>query len=226
MYKIAFTLRKKDDHMTYFMNETYYQWLSPYFDIELVVPRLHQHYEDVVKRNDLLLICGGNDINPLYYHQDPHPSNTQEDSLIETMDFALLEQFYQAHKPILGICRGIQIINVFFKGTLIQDIPTQFSTSISHHKDFHNVLISPNTLFNQFFPHHIRVNSFHHQNIKDVARIFHISAISEDGLIEGIENHQVIAVQWHPERMDEHHQKQFIAMILELIHINIRREDS
>ena len=68
MYKIAITLRKKEDHMTFFMNDTYYQFLSPYFDIELVVPRKDRQYQDVVNRNNALLICGGNDIDPHYYH--------------------------------------------------------------------------------------------------------------------------------------------------------------
>ncbi len=219
MLKIAITLRKKDDHMTFFMNETYYQFLCPYFDIQLVVPKLDHQYLDIVQNNDALLICGGNDINPNYYHQTSHISNIQEDQLIETMDFALLQQFYHAHKPIIGICRGIQVINVFFKGTLYQDIPTQSQTTINHQKE-HFVNLMPNSLIQQYFPSQMKVNSFHHQNIKEVSSLLHISAISEDGFIEGIENHQIIAVQWHPERMDSLHQKQFLDMMIHFITAN------
>lgn len=220
MLKIAITLRKKEDHMTFFMNETYYQFLLPYFDIELVVPRSHHQYSDIVKRNDALLICGGNDINPHYYHQRVHVSNIQEDELIETMDFALLQQFYHAHKPIIGICRGIQIINVFFKGTLYQDIDSLYQTSIQHQKGYHDVLIQPHSLLSLYFPDKIQVNSFHHQNVKDIAPSLKMSAMSEDGLIEGLENHLIIAVQWHPERMPPFHQKQFIIMMIDFISQN------
>ena len=188
MYKIAMTLRKKEDHLTFFMNDTYYQFLSPYFDIELVVPRSHHDYQDVVERNDALLICGGYDIDPTHYHQDPHPSNIYEDELIESMDFALLKQFYNAKKTIIGICRGIQVINVFFKGTLYQDIPSQFVTSINHTKDEHNVTVQKDTLLQKYFSPRLKVNSFHHQNIYEVPALFHVNAISEDGLIEGIES--------------------------------------
>lgn len=217
MYHIALTIRKKDDHLTFFMNQTYYQFLSPYFQIELVLPRKNHHYEDIVKRNDALLICGGNDIQPLYFHQKMLPQTTLEDIDIETMDFALLQQFYQAHKKIFGICRGIQVLNVFFKGTLYQDIPSQYQTSIQHHQQFHNVHIAPNSFLSRYFPSSIQVNSFHHQNIQDVSQLLKTTAFSEDGLIEGIENHQIIAVQWHPERMNAYHQNQFLTMMIDFI---------
>lgn len=220
MLKIAITLRKKDDHMTFFMNETYYQFLCSYFDIQLVVPRLDHQYLDIVQNNDALLICGGNDIDPYYYHQPSHISNIQEDQLIETMDFALLQQFYHAHKPIIGICRGIQVINVFFRGSLYQDIPTQSHTTINHQKQNHIVNITPATYMYRYFPSQIKVNSFHHQNIKEVSPLLRTNALSEDGFIEGVENHQVIAVQWHPERMDSLHQKQFLDMIIDFITTN------
>lgn len=217
MHKIAITIRQKEDQFTYFFNETYYQFLSPYFEIELVLPRKNHLYHDIVQRNDALLICGGNDIDPYYYHEEPHPLTTCDASLIEAMDFALLEQFYHAHKKIFGICRGIQVINVFFKGSLIQDIPTQFPTSINHSQDFHRVTIQPHCFLTSYFPQTMLVNSFHHQNIKTPSPLFHINALSKDNLIEGIENHQIIAVQWHPERMDLKHQQQFTQMMIDFI---------
>ena len=224
MRKIAITLRKKDDNMTFFMNQTYFLWLLPYFNIELVVPRGNHQYKDIVERNDLLLICGGNDINPFYYHQKNHPSNTIEDPLIETMDFALLQQFYHAHKPIIGICRGIQVINVFFKGTLFQDIPS-ISQVVNHSHTHHQIKVIDKTFLAKYFPHQSQVNSFHHQNIDNVSPLFHINAISEDGFIEGIENHQIIAVQWHPERMDKNYQETFIHMIIDFIDQNKTSDD-
>lgn len=216
MYKLAITVRKKSDQ-TFFMNNTYYQFLSPYFDIEIVLPRNNHDYLDLVKRNDALLICGGDDVNPRYFNQDLHNKTIKEFHDIETMDFALIKQFYQQHKTIIGICRGIQIINVFFKGTLYQDIPSLSKTSINHSHDHHYIDIIPNTTLSQYFPESIYVNSFHHQNIDIVSPLFKVNAISEDGFIEGIENHQILAVQWHPERLDQYHQELFINIIKDFI---------
>ncbi|MEG0276734.1 MAG: gamma-glutamyl-gamma-aminobutyrate hydrolase family protein [Coprobacillus sp.] len=216
MYKLAITVRKKED-MTFFMNNTYYQFLSSYFDIELVLPRVNHNYIDIVKRNDVLLLSGGDDIEPSYYQQAQHPLTIKEHYDIETMDFALLKQFYQHHKKIIGICRGIQVINVFFKGTLYQDIPSQYKTTINHSCDHHYIDVINNTRLSNYFPHSIYVNSFHHQNIDQASHLFQVNAISEDGLIEGIENHQILAVQWHPERLDSLHQELFIQMIIDFI---------
>lgn len=220
MYKLAITVRRKED-MTFFMNNTYYLFLSQYFSIELILPRKNHDYLDIVKRNDALLICGGDDIEPRFYHQSLHPQTCQEHKDIETMDFALLQLFYQQHKSVIGICRGIQVINVFFKGTLYQDIPTLYKTTINHSHDNHYTDIINNTMLSKYFPHSIYVNSFHHQNISHVPSLFKVNAISEDGLIEGIENHLVLAVQWHPERLDQYHQELFIKMMIDFIKSNI-----
>lgn len=219
MYHIAITIRKKDDHFTFFIEQTYFQFLSPYFQIELVVPRKNHQYQDIVERNDALLICGGNDVNPSYFFQSPHPQTILEDPDIEVMDFALLQQFYKARKKIFGICRGIQVIHVFFKGILYQDISSQYSTSIQHHQQHHNIHIKEKTFLSRYFASTVHVNSFHHQNLKNVPHLLKINAISEDGLIEGIENHQIIAVQWHPERMNIYHQNQFITMMIDFIQV-------
>lgn len=216
MLKIAFTTRMKDDS-TFFMNYTYYQFLSPYFEIEPILPRYSHQYQDIVNRNDALLICGGDDIDPIYFRQELDSQTNLENKFIESMDFALIHQFYHAHKPIIGICRGIQVINVFFKGSLIQDIPSTYMTTINHSHDSHSIHIQPHTFLSHYFASNIEVNSFHHQNINQVADIFHVNAISEDGLIEGIENHQILAFQWHPERMDSHSQDIFIHLIVDFI---------
>lgn len=201
MLKIALTIRKKEDQSIFYIPQSYYQFLSPFFQIDLILPRASHHYHDITLTHDCLLLCGGDDIDPYYYHQKKHSQTLLEQTTIETMDFALIHQFYHAHKPIIGICRGIQLLNVFFKGSLIQDIPSLYQTSLNHYKE-HYVHIQQNTFLSQYCPHTIKVNSFHHQNILQVSPLFHINATSEDGLVEGIENHQVLAFQWHPERME------------------------
>jgi len=219
MYKIAITSRQKEETQVFLLKNNYYYLLKDEFQIELVLPRQNNDYQDIVDRNDALLICGGDDVHPYYYHQTKHQQTFLENPFIEKMDFCLLSQFYKAHKTIIGICRGIQVINVFFHGTLYQDISKQYPTLIQHSKEYH--LVKTYHSLTKYYPTEMKVNSYHHQNIKDIAPLFHINAISEDNLIEGIENHYVLAMQWHPELMNEEHQKSFIQLIKDKIEKNI-----
>ena len=119
---------------------------------------------------------------------------------IDTLDFAMIKKFNDVNKPILGICRGIQAINVFFGGGLYQDIP--------NHKllrnERHNVKFEKDSfLYDCYKTEQMQINSLHHQAIKTVAKGFKVVAKSEDGIVEGIENKNIIAVQWHPEYMKD-----------------------
>lgn len=119
---------------------------------------------------------------------------------IDTLDFAIIKAFNNVNKPILGICRGIQAINVCFGGSLYQDIP--------YHKlskeERHNVKFEKESfLYNCYNTEQMLINSLHHQAIKEVAKGFNVVAKSDDGIIEAIENKNIIAVQWHPEYMND-----------------------
>lgn len=211
MLKIAFTSRLKDNQY-FFINQTYYQFLHTDFIIEPILPRIDHDYQDIVDRNDALFICGGDDVHPFYFYQDIHEKTIIEKEMIETMDFSLIQAFYHSHKPIIGVCRGIQVLNVFFNGTLFQDIP--------HHDQKHPIHILKHSFLSDYFPQNIEVNSYHHQSINNVPSLFHISAISQDETIEAIENDCVLAVQWHPEKMNENHQIQFKKAIIKFIKKN------
>lgn len=217
MYKIALTSRKTSSY--YFLYQNYYQFLSSYFDIEIITPRLSHQYQDIVSRNDALLITGGDDINPKYYHHKPLSKTNREDQFIERMDFDLIAQFHKQKKTIIGICRGIQIINVYFGGTLYQDIPTQYQSTLTHMQNTHTVFLSHSLA--QYFSTPSLINSFHHQAIHIPAPQFQINAMSEDGIIEGIEYQNILGVQWHPEKMDILHQRQFIQLIIDFIQKDI-----
>lgn len=213
MYKIAITSRFISSH--YFIYQSYYQFLKAYFDIEIVLPRSSRQYEDIVLRNDALLISGGDDIDPRLYHQETLSMTHLEEPLIERLDFDLIEQFHHHHKVIIGICRGIQIINVYFGGTLYQDIPTQYFSPINHQKEKHNLCFTG--ILAHYFPSPSLVNSYHHQVIQTPAPHFQVIAISEDGLIEGISYQNILGVQWHPEKMNLFHQRQFLQLIIDMI---------
>lgn len=158
---------------------------------------------------DGLLLSGGEDVDPAYYGQ----AVTEKcGKILRERDHAemkMLEAFLPTGKPILGICRGEQLMNVYFGGTLHQDIK---DLSSCNHDDYphknlgnHTVTITEGTRLAQIMRRKtLRVNSLHHQAVDQIAPVLTVAAISEDGMVEGIEHpsHRFcIGVQWHPEHM-------------------------
>lgn len=165
----------------------------------LLIPVISEkNLDEVVNICDGLIVTGSaNDVHPKYYGEEPIKEyKFDEYGLVKN----IVELFYNANKPILGICAGIQEINVIFGGTLHQQIPNHNLRDNSKH----NVELAENTfLYEVYEKKNIKVNSYHKQAIKDLAPEFKITAISEDGIIEGIEKENVIAVQWHPEVLED-----------------------
>ncbi len=150
---------------------------------------------------DALLLCGGLDVNPVRYGcHEVHPT-TEIDVLRDDREFKLFAEFMYHSKPVFGICRGCQLINVGFGGTLWQDLPSQHGISHANPRDVemltHCVTWSDGSVQT--------VNSAHHQAIKTLGEGLVAVAKSEDGLIEAIRHEKlpVAAVQWHPERMEQ-----------------------
>ncbi len=151
-----------------------------------------------------LILSGGGDVSPeLYGNKDIHP-DTRFERKRDDYEISLAHHF---EGPILGICRGLQLINVAFGGTLYQNLATQHSNSIDHGEPeritTHTINIERGTLLYDIIKEEtIVVNSSHHQGVKDIAEGFVVSAFSEDGLPECIEKQddRILAVQWHPER--------------------------
>ncbi|MDE5830849.1 MAG: gamma-glutamyl-gamma-aminobutyrate hydrolase family protein, partial [Clostridia bacterium] len=155
--------------------------------------------EKVVSICDGLLVTGSViDINPKYYGEKRiEQTNILEDyDGQEELDFALIKAFHKAKKPILGICAGVQSINVCFGGSLYQDIPNH---SIKGDVKMHKINIEKGSFLDKCYEaKQIEINSFHHQAIKRPAENFKVTATSEDGIIEAIEYENILGVQWHP----------------------------
>lgn len=157
-----------------------------------------KNLEKVCEMCDGLIVTGSCIDIPPYYYNEKSIQGKNYDIDEFKLDKNAIELFSNANKPILGICGGLQSINVFFGGTLNQ--------KINNHdlKDkLHRINIKENTFLKDTYNKNIEVNSFHKQSIKDIANGFNISAIAEDGTIEAIEKNNIIAVQWHPEQMKD-----------------------
>lgn len=163
-----------------------------------------------------IVFTGGEDISPLFYNEEPRK---EVECIIEDRDRFELELFKEVYKkniPILGICRGLQLINVGLGGNLYQDINSQIPNSYGHAPKhtlrsnfYHSVKIEKNTkLFDIFKTEDLKVNSFHHQSVKKLGNDLKITAFSNDGVVEAIESideRYLVAVQWHPENLLKKH---------------------
>ena len=150
-----------------------------------------------------LLIPGGDDLNPFYYNEAEIFRVNPVSKKRSDFEISLLQEVINLNKPVLGICYGMQLMNVFFGGLLYQDIDLQVSVEINHKKNYHMIVITENRFLKKGT---FSVNSTHHQAIKELGRGLLAFAFSTDNLIEAFckEDYPfLIGVQWHPELMIE-----------------------
>ena len=154
--------------------------------------------EEIAAMCSGLIIAGRDrDIHPKYYGEETDGNiEYPEDDYEDELDFRLIEVFNKLNKPILGVCSGLQSLNVFFGGTLKQHIENHTSENglIKH-----NITVEKNSFLYSLYGEKSLVNTIHHQAINKVADGFKVTAIAEDGTIEAIENGKLIGIQWHPE---------------------------
>lgn len=158
---------------------------------------------------DGIILTGGGDIDPSFYQEELKYKALEFNTKRDEIELWIARNF---PGPILGICRGMQVINVAFGGTLIQDIKTELKPFVDHGEpdilSFHKVKLVDKTRLKELFGSStIKVNSSHHQAVKTLGENLKASAYAEDGLIEAIESTEkdIIGVQWHPESLDEPH---------------------
>lgn len=170
-------------------------------------PARAAEYLDLV---DGLVLIGGDDVDPRLYGTAKRADCGDVDRTRDDFEIALIRAADRARVPTLGICRGLQVMNVALGGTLHQHIPADVPNAIAHsvvtYEEAHPVSVSPGSrLASIFAAGHLVVNSHHHQAIADCAARWTVSARAPDGVVEGAEakDHPfLVAVQWHPERMD------------------------
>ena len=171
-------------------------------------------YAELAEKLDGLLVPGGADVSTLLYGEEALQSVTNMKSANDTFEFAVIRKMAELGKPIIGICRGIQVINVAFGGTLYQDLPSQYPSKQQHYQKgpryepFHHVELEKDSHLAEIFGcTELATNTYHHQAVKDVAPGFRAVAHARDGVIEAIEHESkyILGVQWHPEGMVDVH---------------------
>lgn len=191
--------------------EGYYQSVLKAGGIPFIIPPFYEtdRLGELLDRLDGIIFSGGGDINPLLLGEEPikelHSITPERDQ----QELLLARLAYDRQIPMLGICKGIQIINAALGGTLYQDIHTQMEgIRIKHSQDqdrrypSHQVTISRGSILEKIFGTELAVNSFHHQACKSAAPGLKVTAMSSDGVIEAIESDEfksIMGVQWHPE---------------------------
>lgn len=160
---------------------------------------------------DGFLIPGGQDVNPALYGEEAQEQTIEISPIKDSAEQTFLTFMLQQDKPVLGICRGIQLLNVTYGGTLYQDLPNEIHQK--HHMDppynmfWHMVNLIPDTPIAEIIGRDtLEVNSIHHQAIHEVAPSMKVMAVTEQNVVEGIydPNHKfVLGIQWHPEYLYE-----------------------
>ena len=204
----------------HYLEQSVAQWLLrggalpvmvPAFEAKSLVQRESLNLHHYVEALDGLVLQGGNDVSPLSYNEAALRPEWEGDAIRDRYEMELIKAFVAAGKPVFGICRGLQLLNVAFGGTLYQDIPTQRPQSLPHlrleayERNFHAVQLQAGGWLDSLYPHQtdFQINSIHHQGIKDLAPGFFVEArCPDDGMVESISRRGgsfIAGVQWHPE---------------------------
>jgi len=201
-----------------YVNDDYIQAVASAGGIPYIIPIVDDE-ELVIAQLDMidgLLMSGGQDVNPLMFGEEPNRLVGEIFPRRDTFDERLIKNFMKTKKPILGICRGHQMINVANGGTLHQDLTLIKDSYIKHWQahnpsyETHSVLVEKGSRLHDVLGDETLVNSFHHLAIKDVASGFKVIAKAKDGVIEGIEkigDEFVVGIQWHSEMLSATNKK-------------------
>lgn len=185
--------------------------MIPAIESEGLIRRSEMSLGAYAEHLDGLLLQGGADVAPQSYGETPLHADWAGDRIRDRYEIDLFNAFVAAGKPVLGICRGCQLINVALGGTLFQDIATQVDEAIAHRdtdlydRALHDVTLVPGSRLAQLYPSttHAKINSIHHQSVKGLGRDLVVEALGvPDGVVEAIRwrgPSYVFGMQWHPE---------------------------
>ncbi|MGH6969726.1 MAG: gamma-glutamyl-gamma-aminobutyrate hydrolase family protein [Stellaceae bacterium] len=212
-------------HSWYALRENYCEAVAEAGGLSVLMPHEPEHAGDYLALLDGLIVTGGAfDVDPALFGAKTKHATVETKARRTEFELAICQGALAKNLPVLGICGGEQLLNVALGGTLIQHIPDEVKNALAHEQPNprtepgHAVTIAPNTLLRRVTQlAEMRVNSAHHQAVKDAAPGLVVDAVAPDGVIEGIEDPKrrfVLGVQWHPEyRLSEGDRRIFAAFI-------------
>jgi len=214
---IGITCSYDDDVKKFTLGNDYVQAIQAAGGLPVVIPhRSDEQAAIILSKLDGLLLSGGGDIDPDYFGQELLPENGNIDPLRDSFELKLTRLALERGMPILGICRGMQVINVAAGGSVWQDIHLSIDQPLQHSQlaprwyATHHIKLVQGSLLERILGRNtVRVNSFHHQIINNLGKNLVISALAGDNVIEAIECSGVknftLGVQFHPENMYLHY---------------------
>jgi putative glutamine amidotransferase len=208
----------------HYLEQSVAHWVMSKDVLVVMIPAIES--EGMIARSDMslaayaelldgLVLQGGSDLAPETYGEAPLAPEWSGDRVRDRYEIDLFEEFLALRKPVLGICRGCQLLNVALGGTLFQDIATQVPAALAHRDaakyelQMHEMNIVPGTTLAKLYPDviHAQINSIHHQSIKDLGKDLVVEALAvPDGIIEAVRwrgPSYVFGMQWHPEFLAE-----------------------
>ncbi len=200
------------ENMSYFVKHDYVSSVCMAGGVPVLWTREQREcIPQLLEQVDGVLIPGGPDVSPLCYGENPITEVTYSVEEQDLFELEVVKACVEVGKPLFGICRGAQVINVALGGTLYQDIYKQAGASLCHQQDMsirsqrtHLIHIQEGTMFHSLIGcTSLAVNSYHHQAVKNIANGLRVTAWSEDGIVEAFEgeNFPVLGVQFHPENL-------------------------
>jgi putative glutamine amidotransferase len=205
-------LNREGERDRAFVFTTYIESLKRAGAVPVLIPPQPENAADVIDGLDGILLAGGDDCDPAEYGEEKHPSSEVMDPRRQRNDIGLAKLARERGIPTLGICLGVQVMNVAAGGTLIQDIESAVDTEIDHASEpsdrhRHDVLIDGATKLGMILgAQELNVNSSHHQAVGRVAEGLRVNSHAPDGIVEGLEDPShpfYVGVQWHPEDMPD-----------------------
>jgi len=191
----------------------YIQAITQFGGVPIVIPNIQgDAIDSIVHLLDGLLLTGGGDIDPTLFNEEPLQNLGTITPERDDFEIAIIQKMMKLNKPILGICRGLQILNIAIGGDMYQDIYSQSQNKLLQHTQLaprnhasHFVQVLKGSMLSDIVQvEKFKVNSFHHQAVRKIPNDFKACAIASDGIIEAFEsnNHSfVMGLQWHPENL-------------------------
>ena len=209
---IGLTCRWEPEQDWYYLSRDYTKAVAEAGGLPVRIPLIPDIAVELSERLDAFVLCGSaSDLDPARYGQPQHPEVHMVHPDRDATDHRVLQHAFRERKPVLGICFGMQSLNVFLGGTLIQHVPDAIPNALEHkdRQTRHLVTLKPGGKIADWAGEirEVSVNSTHHQCVERPGRGLRVTALAPDGVIEALEGgfpgHFVLGVQWHPERIRE-----------------------